>query len=96
MKIPIAITLSHFVVATTCRPSPAQATAPAEFTPNTRVGPGGSKYKDSPHFRVYNTADDGVANTVLQTLESAYECFVADQGWRSTGLSFNQDNDNGP
>jgi len=96
MKIPIAIVLSHFAVAIACRPSPAQAAPPAEFTPNTRVGPGGSKYKDSPHFRVYNAADDGVANAVLQTLESAYECFVTGQGWRSTGLSFNQDNDNGP
>ncbi|KAJ2986679.1 hypothetical protein NUW58_g4913 [Xylaria curta] len=77
-------------------PSKVQLAPPAEFTPNTRVGPGGTRYKDSPHFRVYNTADDTVANKTLQTLESAYECFVTGQGWRSTGLSFNQDNDNGP
>ncbi|KAI0880002.1 uncharacterized protein GGS22DRAFT_176189 [Annulohypoxylon maeteangense] len=69
---------------------------PAEFTPNTKVGPGGSRYKDSPHFRVYDAADDSVANTLLQTLESAYDCFVLGQGWRSTGLSFNQENDDGP
>ncbi|KAI1802111.1 hypothetical protein F4811DRAFT_531153 [Daldinia bambusicola] len=77
-------------------PTWVQAAPPAEFTPNTRVGPGGNKYKDSPHFRVYDAASDSVASSVLQTLESAYDCFVTSQGWRSTGLSFNQDNDNGP
>ncbi|KAL7622628.1 hypothetical protein AAE478_008141 [Parahypoxylon ruwenzoriense] len=77
-------------------PSRALAAPPAEFTPNTRVGPGGSKYKDSPHFRVYGAQSDSIADTLLQTLESAYDCFVTGQGWRSTGLSFNQDNDNGP
>ncbi|KAI2777789.1 hypothetical protein F4815DRAFT_479991 [Daldinia loculata] len=77
-------------------PTRAQAAPPAEFTPNTRVGPGGNSYKDSPHFRVYDATSDSVANAVLQTLESAYDCFVTGQGWRSTGLSFNQDNDNGP
>ncbi|KAF3064884.1 hypothetical protein GL218_01001 [Daldinia childiae] len=77
-------------------PTRVQAAPPAEFTPNTRVGPGGSKYKDSPHFRVYDATSDSVANSVLQSLESAYDCFVTGQGWRSTGLSFNQDNDNGP
>ncbi|KAI0173064.1 hypothetical protein GGR52DRAFT_541766 [Hypoxylon sp. FL1284] len=77
-------------------PSRALAAPPAEFTPNTRVGPGGSRYKDSPHFRVYDAASDSIANAALQTLESAYDCFIIKQGWRSTGLSFNQDNDNGP
>ncbi|KAI0843849.1 hypothetical protein F5Y00DRAFT_256505 [Daldinia vernicosa] len=77
-------------------PTRVQAAPPAEFTPNTRVGPGGNRYKDSPHFRVYDATSDSVANAVLQTLESAYDCFVTGQGWRSTGLSFNQDDDNGP
>ncbi|KAI6082540.1 hypothetical protein F4821DRAFT_281743 [Hypoxylon rubiginosum] len=76
-------------------PSRVLATPPAEFTPNIRVGPGGNQYKDSPHFRVYG-ASDSAANTVLQTLESAYDCFINGQGWRSTGLSFNQENDEGP
>ncbi|KAI1099793.1 hypothetical protein F4804DRAFT_320852 [Jackrogersella minutella] len=80
----------------TAAPTRVLAAPPAEFTPNTRVGPGGNTYKDSPHFRVYDAASDSVANTLLQTLESAYDCFVTGQGWRSTGLSFNQDNDNGP
>ncbi|KAI1775950.1 hypothetical protein F4818DRAFT_393480 [Hypoxylon cercidicola] len=77
-------------------PSRVLATPPAEFTPNTRVGPGGTRYKDSPHFRCYDAASDSVADTVLQTLESAYDCFINGQGWRSTGLSFNQENDDGP
>ncbi|KAI2466280.1 hypothetical protein F4781DRAFT_406243 [Annulohypoxylon bovei var. microspora] len=77
-------------------PTRAFAAPPAEFTPNSKVGPGGNIYKDSPHFRVYDAASDTVANTILQTLESAYDCFVVGQGWRSTGLSFNQESDDGP
>ncbi|KAI1198851.1 hypothetical protein F5X97DRAFT_323124 [Nemania serpens] len=97
MRAPVvAVALFYFARGIIGAPSKIQAAPPAEFTPNTRVGPGGTRYKDSPHFRVYNPASDAVANTVLQTLESAYECFVTGQGWRSTGLSFNQDNDNGP
>ncbi|KAI3321144.1 hypothetical protein HD806DRAFT_546930 [Xylariaceae sp. AK1471] len=96
MRVPVVVALTCFARGIIGAPSPVQAVPPAEFTPNTRVGPGGTKYKDSPHFRVYNAADDTVANTILQTLESAYECFVTGLGWRSTGLSFNQDNDNGP
>ncbi|KAI0204515.1 hypothetical protein F4808DRAFT_475010 [Astrocystis sublimbata] len=96
MKVPKLIVLISAGRAIAGLPSTIQQAPPAEFTPNTRVGPGGSRYKDSPHFRVYNAANDNVGNTLLQTLESAYECFVINQGWRSTGLSFNQDNDNGP
>ncbi|KAH9885361.1 hypothetical protein F4778DRAFT_761212 [Xylariomycetidae sp. FL2044] len=77
-------------------PTPAALAPPAEFTPNTKVGPGGTRFKDSPHFRVYDAASDSVANTVIQTLEAAYDCFVSGQGWRSTGLSFNQEDDSGP
>jgi hypothetical protein len=29
-------------------------------------------------------------------LEAAYSCFIGDLGWRSTGLSFNSNNDSGP
>ncbi|KAI2617882.1 hypothetical protein GGR54DRAFT_607274 [Hypoxylon sp. NC1633] len=94
--VSVAVVALWWATKATAAPSRAQAAPPAEFTPNTRVGPGGSSYKDSPHFRVYNAASDSVANTALQTLESAYDCFVNGQGWRSTGLSFNQDNDNGP
>ncbi|KAI0103064.1 hypothetical protein GGR51DRAFT_573464 [Nemania sp. FL0031] len=97
MKVPVlVIALFHLAKGVVSAPSNVLAAPPSEFTPNTRVGPGGTKFKDSPHFRVYNAAGDAVANTILQTLESAYECFVTGQGWRSTGLSFNQDDDNGP
>ncbi|KAI1111491.1 hypothetical protein F5Y14DRAFT_310470 [Nemania sp. NC0429] len=97
MRAPIvAVALSHLTTGIIGAPSKIRAAPPAEFTPNPKVGPGGTRYKDSPHFRVYNPPSDAVANTALQTLESAYECFVIGQGWRSTGLSFNQDNDNGP
>ncbi|KAI2617923.1 hypothetical protein GGS26DRAFT_393535 [Hypomontagnella submonticulosa] len=96
MKVLNLTVASLWAAGATAAPSRALGAPPAEFTPNTRVGPGGSKYKDSPHFRVYNAQSDSVANAVLQTLESAYDCFITGQGWRSTGLSFNQDNDNGP
>lgn len=96
MRVHAVFALSCFLRGILSAPSKVQAAPLVKFTPNTRVGPGGTKYKDSPHFRVYNAANDNVANTILQTLESAYECFVTGQGWRSTGLSFNQDHDNGP
>ncbi|KAI4865737.1 hypothetical protein F4820DRAFT_419617 [Hypoxylon rubiginosum] len=96
MKLGVAVVLLWWAAKATAAPSRVLAAPPAEFTPNTRVGPGGSKYKDSPHFRVYDAVSDSVANTVLQTLESAYDCFINGQGWRSTGLSFNQENDDGP
>ncbi|KAI1496297.1 hypothetical protein F5X99DRAFT_400862 [Biscogniauxia marginata] len=77
-------------------PSRSLVAPPAEFTPNTKVGPGGTSFKDSPHFRIYGVTSDSVADSMIQTLESAYECFVTGQGWRSTGLSFNSDDENGP
>ncbi|KAI1880304.1 hypothetical protein JX265_001925 [Neoarthrinium moseri] len=72
------------------------AAPPPDFTPNPSIGGGGSKYKDSSHFRVYNAVNDSVANVLLNTLESAYSCFVGSQGWRSPGLSFKSENDDGP
>jgi hypothetical protein len=63
--------------------------APADFTPNSTPGGGGSKYIDSPRFRIYNYTTTAVANTALTILEAAYACFVEDLGWRSTGLTFN-------
>jgi Family of unknown function (DUF6055) len=62
---------------------------PAEFTPNPTPGGGGSKYIDSPRFRIYNYTTTSVANTALTILEAGYTCFVEDLGWRSTGLTFN-------
>lgn len=72
------------------------ATPPFDFQANPKVGPGGTTYKDSPHFRVYNAPNDSIADATIKSLESAYSCYVGDLGWRSTGLSFRQDNDDGP
>jgi hypothetical protein len=63
--------------------------APADFTPSSTPGGGGSKYIDSPRFRIYNYTTTAVANTALTIFEAAYACFVEDLGWRSTGLTFN-------
>lgn len=70
------------------------AAPPATFSPQPSTGPGGSDYKDSAHFRVYNGASD--ADKALAMLEGAYECFVNTLGWRSSGLSFNDETDAGP
>lgn len=70
------------------------AAPPATFSPQPSTGPGGSDYKDSAHFRVYNGASD--ADQALAMLEGAYECFVNTLGWRSSGLSFNDETDAGP
>ncbi|KAL1864999.1 hypothetical protein Daus18300_007346 [Diaporthe australafricana] len=70
------------------------AEPPATFSPQPSTGPGGSNYKDSAHFRVYDGAND--ADAALEMLEGAYECFVNTLGWRSSGLSFNDESDAGP
>lgn len=62
-----------------------------EYTANPNIGPGGDAYQDSPHFRVYSQ-DQQASDTALRMLEAAHECFIADFGFRSTGLSFNTDN----
>ncbi|GKT50107.1 uncharacterized protein ColSpa_10288 [Colletotrichum spaethianum] len=67
---------------------------PAEFEPQTNAGPGGSDFKDSAHFRVYDGGDN--ADDSLAMLEGAYECFVNTLGWRSSGLSYNPGSDDGP
>ncbi|KAH6697561.1 hypothetical protein F5X68DRAFT_197584 [Plectosphaerella plurivora] len=72
----------------------AEAVGPATFTANPNVGPGGSDFKDSAHFRVYGNAAN--ADAALAMLEGAYECFVDTLGFRSSGLSYNQNNDDGP
>ncbi|KAK1752195.1 hypothetical protein QBC47DRAFT_306280 [Echria macrotheca] len=79
-----------------CLPPTRIAVAPAEFTANPKVGPGGTKFKDSAHFRIYNASSDAIANGAIAMLEAAYSCFVDDLGWRSPGLSFRIDSDDGP
>ncbi|KAF4483535.1 hypothetical protein FAGAP_11705 [Fusarium agapanthi] len=74
----------------------ADAPAAAEtYTANPNIGPGGSNFKDSAHFRIYAGSADATAQT-LDMLEAAYECFVGTLKWRSPGLSFNDENDSGP
>ncbi|KAF6803686.1 dockerin type 1 [Colletotrichum sojae] len=71
------------------------ANEPAEFEPQPTAGPGGSTFKDSAHFRVYGAAEADATET-LDILEGAYECFVNTLGWRTSGLSFNDETDAGP
>jgi len=73
----------------------AAAAPPATFTANPNIGPGGSTYTDSAHFRVYG-ATGTKATQSLQMLEGAYDCFMGTLGWRSSGLSYNSANDDGP
>ncbi|OLN94131.1 hypothetical protein CCHL11_07163 [Colletotrichum chlorophyti] len=72
-----------------------QAAEPATFEPQTNAGPGGSNFKDSAHFRVYN-GNGNDTDAALDMLEAAYDCFVHTLGWRSSGLSYNQSSDTGP
>ncbi|RYP05289.1 hypothetical protein DL764_003887 [Monosporascus ibericus] len=74
----------------------AAAAPPATFTANPHIGPGGNSFKDSAHFRVYGAPSTGTADAALDMLEAAYSCFVDALGWRSSGLSFNNDADDGP
>src|SRR3569833_3355339 len=71
-------------------------TPPADFQANPKVGPGGTRFKDYPHFRINKAPSDAIADAGSKMLESAYTCFVTNLGWRSTGLSFRQENDDGP
>ncbi|KAF9775311.1 hypothetical protein IL306_006591 [Fusarium sp. DS 682] len=75
---------------------PADAPAAAEtYTANPNIGPGGTNFKDSPHFRVYAGSADATAKAI-DMLEAAFECFVGTLKWRSPGLSFNDATDTGP
>lgn len=71
------------------------ALGPATYTANPDVGPGGSDFTDSAHFRIYGNSG-AAADEAISHLEGAYECFVGTLGFRSSGLSYNQNNDDGP
>ncbi|KAF2439276.1 hypothetical protein P171DRAFT_436588 [Karstenula rhodostoma CBS 690.94] len=94
-----ALALSFFQAVATAAPAgtPVQAAAvpPATFTANPNIGPGGSSYIDSPHFRVYG-ATGTTGTNAANMLEAAYSCFVDTLGWRSSGLSFDDASDTGP
>ncbi|MET0287532.1 MAG: DUF6055 domain-containing protein [Polyangiales bacterium] len=71
------------------------SSAPEEFTANASVGGGGGAFKDSPHFRIYG-GSDAQSKAAIDMLEAAYSCFVETLCWRSSGLSYNATNDDGP
>ncbi|KAI6488106.1 hypothetical protein MCOR04_007672 [Pyricularia oryzae] len=60
---------------------------PAVFPANGNVGPGGTDFVDSAHFRVYNAPVKANAEAALAMLEAAHECFVTDLGYIDSGLS---------
>ncbi|RSL73090.1 hypothetical protein CEP53_000875 [Fusarium sp. AF-6] len=65
----------------------------SSYEANPNIGPGGSQFKDSNHFRVYGNS--GQADKALSMLEAAYDCFVGTLGFRTSGLSFNDASNNG-
>lgn len=71
------------------------APPPATFTANPNIGPGGSVFLDSAHFRVYG-AQGTSAQNALNMLEASYDCFITNLGFRSSGLSYNPGSDDGP
>jgi hypothetical protein len=77
----------YALIASALPPTPRQATPPAQYTANPKIGGGGTTYKDSAHFRVYNTISPSVADSTLKILEVAHQCFVEGLGWRTPGLS---------
>ncbi|MGE5785475.1 MAG: DUF6055 domain-containing protein [Myxococcales bacterium] len=58
--------------------------APSAFSSNSKLGGGGTQYKESDHFIVFGASNP---DAVLRMLEAAHQCFVEDWCWRSTGLS---------
>jgi hypothetical protein len=85
------------------------ATEPAQFQFNARGGDpahGGTKnetwpkFVESPRFRVlFKNNQEGIearAKTALKHLEASYDCFVGTMGWRSSGVSYNGNQDKGP
>lgn len=73
-------------------PSLVARAPPAQFTALPNVGPGGSTFTDSPHFRIYGQTGS-TAQSALNMLEAAYKCFVDDLGWRSSGLAYTDTTD---
>lgn len=95
-RVTAILALASLSTASPASPTTSSAGPPASFTPSLKTGPGGTNFRDYPHFRVYNAPNDSIADATAQMLESAYSCFVDTLGWRSTGLSFNQKTDTGP
>jgi hypothetical protein len=77
----------HVLITFALPPTRRLAMAPAQYTANPKIGGGGSTYRDSAHFRVYNTTSTSIADSTLKILEAAHQCFVEELGWRTPGLS---------
>lgn len=52
-------------------------------------------FKESDHFRVYDALSEDQATKTLAMMEAAYDCFVNDFKFRTTGLSYKQKKDEG-
>ncbi len=61
---------------------------PSEHQVNLSVGGGSSPYAESDHFVLFGASS---ADTALNILEAAHQCFVEDWCWRSPGLSIHSD-----
>ncbi|VUC36377.1 unnamed protein product [Clonostachys rosea] len=73
------------------------AAEPANFTANPSIGGGGTVFKDSAHFRLYNnTGSEESTDIALAHLEASYDCYIVGLGYRSTGLSYYDEDDTGP
>lgn len=72
-------------------PAPAAFAPPAQYTANPSIGGGKGTYKDSAHFRVYDSSS--TVDTTLKIMEAAHQCFVEEVGWRTPGLSYKGTND---
>lgn len=71
---------------------------PKAFIGNSKIGPlggMGGTFKESDHFRVYGATSNEQAVKTLAMMEAAYDCFVNDMKWRTSGLSYNAKTDNG-
>ena len=68
---------------------------PDEFENNDVGSGGGGTITESAHFRVHG-GSSAQAQVALDLLEATYSCFVETLCWRSSGLSINDDADDGP
>jgi hypothetical protein len=105
----VVLCILRYVHTATARPSLA-AVEPKEFQFNPRGGDavhGGTSnstwtnFVDSPRFRFFfkPATQRGVearARTAVKHLEAAYECFTGPMGWRSSGISYNGNQEQGP
>lgn len=92
LMISIKVAFVHLAIVAASPAKQIRAAPPASFTANNAIGPGGSTFADSAHFRIYGATGSSATNA-LNMLEGAYSCYVDTLGWRSSGLSFNDASD---